>query len=195
MDKRIHLYIDNELDEQAKKAFEEELLENKQLYNDYTTMRNLLELVGEQYKQVSAPDGITDKVIKNITAKENFLSFKKVSALAASIIILVLIGTGVYMYYNRGNNLVKITFNVSLPQVKKVYLLGTFNKWGEEPEELKNIGNGLFTLTLKLKPGIYQYVYKLDNNKIIPDPNARLYTKDGFGQTNAILIVKGKPNS
>ncbi|MGB9735634.1 MAG: hypothetical protein ACP5JP_02660 [bacterium] len=195
MDKRIHLYIDNELDEQSKRAFEQDLLKDKQLYEEYTKMLNLLTLVKEHYPRVNAPSGITDNVIEKITTKEASITTRKLLVGVAAIVVLVLSVTGVFMFAHRADNLVTITFKVSLPDAKNVYLLGTFNKWGEKPEKLKRTDNGLFTITLKLKPGIYQYVYKVDDNKIIPDPGAMLYTEDGFGQKNAILIVKSPKNS
>jgi len=195
MDPRIHLYIDGQMNEQEKKAFEKELLENEQLHDDYKKMLNLLELAREQYQPAHAPSDITDKIIEAITSKQRTLLWREISVAVAAIILLVLTGTGIFLHERKKSNLINVTFRVSLPDAKKVYLMGNFNNWGEKKEELKKTGNGLFTLTIKLKPGVYQYVYQIDDNRIIPDPNAKLYTQDGFGQKNAILIVKGTKNS
>ena len=191
MDKRIHLFIDNELSPSDKQTFEKELSENKQLREDYEKMSGLLKLAGSRNGQARAPQNITDRIMGTIEQpQEHPYSLLRFLRIAAAIAIVIATGAGVFTYVHRENNLVNITFRVSVPNAKTVYVLGSFNQWGDVPEQLRNTGNGLFTLTLKLKPGIYQYVYKVDNNEILSDPHARLYTQDGFGQRNAILIVK-----
>ena len=191
MDKRIHLFIDNELSPSDKQAFEKELLENKQLREDYEKMSGLLKLAGTRSGHARAPQDITDRIMETIERTQvHPYSLLRFLQIAAAIAIVVATGAGVLTYVHRENNLVNITFRVSVPNAKTVYVLGSFNQWGDVPEQLRNTGNGLFTLTLKLKPGIYQYVYKVDNNEILSDPHARLYTQDGFGQRNAILVVK-----
>ena len=191
MDKRIHLFIDNGLSSSDKQAFEKELLENKQLREDYEKMSGLLKLAGTRSGHARAPQDITDRIMETIERPQvHPYSLLRFLRIAAAIAIVVATGAGVLTYVHRENNLVNITFRVSVPNAKTVYVLGSFNQWGDVPEQLRNTGNGLFTLTLKLKPGIYQYVYKVDNNEILSDPHARLYTQDGFGQRNAILVVK-----
>ncbi len=191
MDKRIHLFIDNELSPSDKQAFEKELLENKQLREDYEKMSGLLKLAGTPSGHARAPQDITDRIMGTIERPQGHpYSLLRFLRIAAAIAIVVATGAGVLTYVHRENNLVNITFRVSVPNAKTVYVLGSFNQWGDVPEQLRNTGNGLFTLTLKLKPGIYQYVYKVDNDEILSDPHARLYTQDGFGQRNAILVVK-----
>ncbi len=196
MDKRIHLYIDNDLSVPEKQAFERELSENRQLFHDYTKMSGLLKLAEKQYGQTQSPSDITDRILGTIAHRErSYDALRQVLRIAAVLAIVVLTGSGIFTYVHRTANLVKITFNVSLPDAQKVYLLGTFNKWGNVPEQLQKTGNGSFSLTLKLKPGIYQYVYKVNDNEILPDPHAQLYTNDGFGQRNAVLIVKNTRRS
>ena len=191
MDKRIHLFIDNELSPSDKQAFEKELSENKQLREDYEKMTGLLKLAGARNRHARAPQDITDRIMETIERPQGHpYSLLRFLRIAAAIAIVIATGAGVFTYVHRENNLVNITFRVRVPDAKTVYVMGSFNQWGDVPEQLRNTGNGLFTLTLKLKPGIYQYVYKVDDNEILSDPHARLYTQDGFGQRNAILIVK-----
>ncbi len=190
MDKRIHLFIDNELDPEQKQAFEKDLLENKQMREDYEKMTGMIELAGKQYPRTSAPEGINDRIMAALEQEEQrSVMLHRFFRIAAALLIVVLTGSGIYMAEHRTSGLVSIQLSVALPDARTVQVLGSFNKWGGEPDRLKKAGNGLFTLTLKLKPGIYQYVYKVDDSRIVPDPHARLYTEDGFGQRNAVLIV------
>ena len=191
MDKRIHLYIDNELSPSDKQAFEKEMSENEQVREDYEKMAGLLKLASARDGHTRAPQEITDRIMEAIERPQEHPRFLlRFLRIAAAIAIVIATGAGVLTYVHRENTLVTITFRVRVPNAKTVYVMGSFNQWGDVPEQLRNTGNGLFTLTLKLKPGIYQYVYKVNDNEILSDPHARLYTQDGFGQRNAILIVK-----
>lgn len=191
MDKRIHLYIDDELSPAAKQAFEKDLQENRQVREDYEKMAGLLKLAGARSGHARAPQDITDRIMETIEQpQEHTYSLFRFLRIAAAIAIVIATGAGALTYVHRENSLVNITFRVRVPNARTVYVLGSFNQWGDVPEKLRNNGNGVFTLTLKLKPGMYQYVYKVDDKEILSDPHARLYTQDGYGQRNAILIVK-----
>jgi len=56
-------------------------------------------------------------------------------------------------------------------------------------------GDGIWTGTLKLEPGRYEYMFVLDGEKWFPDPNALRYVKDGFGNKNAILEINNCNNT
>ena len=57
---------------------------------------------------------------------------------------------------------------------------GTFNNWDPFMYELREQSPGLYTLTLPLPPGSFQYVF-FHRGERIPDPDntRRLYTRDG----------------
>ncbi len=192
MDERIHLYIDGELNGAEKRTFEKNLKEDHQLYDDYAKMVQLLTIAKECFPNAEPPADLTDEIMSQISPhRVSIHSFiKPLLKIAAIIIIALITGTGIYTYTHRTSGLIPVTFRISLPQAKDVYLLGTFNKWGERTEQLKRTDSGLFVITLKLKPGIYQYVYRIDKGVILSDPNAKLYADDGFGQRNAVIIVK-----
>jgi len=95
----------------------------------------------------------------------------------------------------RGPNLTPdgVVFNFK-PEGKpaKIFLAGTFNKWNPaDPSYLmKNDDpNGMWTITVKLAPGTYQYKFVADG-KWIKDPSAPGSAPDGFGGQNGQFDVK-----
>jgi hypothetical protein len=71
-----------------------------------------------------------------------------------------------------------------------VAIAGDFNGWNPKTNLLEDPdGDGIWTGTLNLEPGKYEYMFVLDGEKWLPDPNALRYAKDGFGNKNAILEI------
>jgi 1,4-alpha-glucan branching enzyme len=48
---------------------------------------------------------------------------------------------------------------------------------------------GVWTATIPLKPGRYQYMFVIDGKRWIADPLATEDAGDGFGSHNAVLDV------
>ena len=67
-----------------------------------------------------------------------------------------------------------------------VGLAGDFTSWEIIP--LEEIG-GIYTLTIDLPPGVYQYKFIVDGNWI-PDENNPHQVPDNFGGVNSLLIVE-----
>jgi hypothetical protein len=83
-----------------------------------------------------------------------------------------------------------VVFTLKMPEAQSVAVIGTFNQWRAEGYELKWVEEkGLWTLRMSLPRGRHEYAFLIDGIQIIPDPNAMLYQKDGFGQRNAVLIL------
>jgi 1,4-alpha-glucan branching enzyme len=77
-----------------------------------------------------------------------------------------------------------------------VAIAGDFNGWNPQDNILEDPeGDGIWTGTLNLKPGRYEYMFVLDGEKWFPDPNALRYVKDGFGNRNAILEINNCSNT
>ena len=96
----------------------------------------------------------------------------------------------------RGPNLTPdgVVFNFK-PDGKpaKIFLAGNFNSWNPSDPKylLKDDGppNGLWSITVKLPPGTYQYKFVADG-KWIKDPSAPGSAPDGFGGQNGQFDVK-----
>jgi len=85
---------------------------------------------------------------------------------------------------------VQFSLRISDGKAHTVAIAGDFNGWNPQANILEDPdGDGIWTGTLKLEPGRYEYMFVLDGEKWFPDPNALRYVKDGFGNKNAILEI------
>ncbi|MDR0313866.1 MAG: glycogen-binding domain-containing protein, partial [Treponema sp.] len=61
-----------------------------------------------------------------------------------------------------------------------VTVAGSFNNWDPFMYELRETSTGMYTLTLNLPPGTYQYVFFYRGERILdPYNSARVYTREG----------------
>ena len=71
-----------------------------------------------------------------------------------------------------------------------VYLAGSFNSW--DPQGLRMTdkdGNGLYSVSVTLAPGIYEYKFVINGVWTLdPDPD-RDWTQNGLGTLNSVLRV------
>jgi len=81
-----------------------------------------------------------------------------------------------------------IAFQLESPGASQVYLAGSFNGWSTSANAMSDDGDGLFTLTLNLDPGVYEYKFVVDGNWIA-DESAAAFKDDGFGGKNSIVEV------
>ena len=75
---------------------------------------------------------------------------------------------------------------------RKIYLAGNFNNWNpEDPNYLMKDadGDGIWSITVKLAPGTYQYKYVIES-KWTQDPYGPDEAPDGFGGRNSKFEVK-----
>ena len=71
-----------------------------------------------------------------------------------------------------------------------VYLAGSFNNW--DPQATKMVdksGDGIYTVSVTLAPGIYEYKFVVNGVWTLdPDPD-RDWTQNGLGTLNSVLRV------
>jgi chromosome partitioning protein len=80
-----------------------------------------------------------------------------------------------------------VVFSLEAPGARRVQLVGDFNGWLLEANEMRPAGS-VFTQVLKLPPGRYQYLYVVDGDWR-PDPmNARL-APSPYGGHNSLLVL------
>ncbi|OQW63105.1 MAG: hypothetical protein BVN29_17815 [Nitrospira sp. ST-bin5] len=75
------------------------------------------------------------------------------------------------------------------PGAQSVSVAGDFNGWNPEQTKLERSEGGMWTATIPLKPGRYQYMFVIDGKQWIADPLADEASGDGFGSENAVLDV------
>lgn len=75
------------------------------------------------------------------------------------------------------------------PGARSVAVAGDFNGWNPGQTKLERSEGGMWTATIPLKPGRYQYMFVVDGKQWIADPLAGEASGDGFGSENAVLDV------
>ena len=83
-----------------------------------------------------------------------------------------------------------VTFTVHAEKGKAVYVAGEFNKWNPTAKKMAyKAKNGLYTATVKLAPGDYQYKFVIDGTWCADPENANAVPNDQ-GTFNSIITVK-----
>ena len=75
------------------------------------------------------------------------------------------------------------------PTAESVSIAGDFNGWSPTKTKLDRTDGGMWTVTLPLKPGRYEYMFVVDGKEWVADPLAAEEATDGFGAHNAVLDV------
>jgi hypothetical protein len=86
-----------------------------------------------------------------------------------------------------GQQMTKFIFNA--PSASRVHIVGDFNDWDSEASPLQRMGQGVWTITIPLAPGRYQYTFVVDGTVWVADPVAPRTLEDDFGQPNSIITV------
>jgi Carbohydrate-binding module 48 (Isoamylase N-terminal domain) len=76
------------------------------------------------------------------------------------------------------------------PTARSVSVVGDFNGWNPAQTKLERTDGGMWTVTIPLKPGRYEYMFVIDGKQWVADPLAGgEMADDGFGAQNAVLDV------
>jgi Glycogen recognition site of AMP-activated protein kinase len=85
---------------------------------------------------------------------------------------------------------VLVRFELEAPDAGRVTLAGSFNEWSDSSIVFSRAAGGaVWSVTVALPPGRYQYLFVVDGNRWIPDPAAHAQVADEFGQQNSLLVV------
>ena len=124
---------------------------------------------------------------------ESIFSLRLVGVAAVAVLVVFFAFTFVFNTpdtYPICSAEVQFSLKISDGKAHTVAIAGDFNGWNPQANILEDPeGDGIWTGTLKLEPGRYEYMFVLDGEKWFPDPNALRYVKDGFGNRNAILEI------
>lgn len=82
-----------------------------------------------------------------------------------------------------------VVLRLVAPAAAEVAVAGSFNGWA--PAQMVRQG-GAWTVAVPLGPGIYEYVYLVDGEAVVP-PEAALTRPDGWGGTNGVIEVAEDP--
>jgi hypothetical protein len=79
-------------------------------------------------------------------------------------------------------------FTLRAPGAREVCLAGDFNRWTVCRTPLRRVGEDLWSVSVELPPGRYQYQFVVDG-RWITDPRARSTVDDGLGSRSALLVI------
>ena len=207
--KLIHPYIDQILDAKTTQHVEEHLKSCSVCREEYSKLKQVVFSLNSISPQ-PAPADFTQNIMAKISQedvqiqsswmdrikKQVFipqLSLRLVGAAAAAALIVFFAFT--FIFNTPDTSLicsaeVQFSLKISDGKAHTVAITGDFNGWNPQANLLEDPeGDGIWTGTLKLEPGRYEYMFVLDGEKWFPDPNALRYVKDGFGNRNAILEI------
>jgi hypothetical protein len=89
-----------------------------------------------------------------------------------------------------GDRTILVRFEVFAPDARSVALAGSFNGWSDSTTVFsRGAEPGVWSVTVALPPGEYQYLFVVDGRRWIPDPAAHAQVADDFGQRNSLLVV------
>ena len=79
-------------------------------------------------------------------------------------------------------------FRLQAEPGKNIFVAGTFNGWNPTKTKLKDKGDGLYTVTLHLSPGLYEYKFVVDDIWQT-DPQNPEMVKNEFGSMNSVVTL------
>jgi hypothetical protein len=97
------------------------------------------------------------------------------------------------LYPNQAESHIPVVFNLNIPEAHAVAVVGTFNGWKPSGYEMQfNQEKKVWSLTVRLPEGRYEYAFLVDGQRVLPDPEASLYQDDGFGNENSVMFLRTK---
>jgi anti-sigma factor RsiW len=131
--------------------------------------------------------------------RESMFSFRLVGVAAAAVLVVFFAFTFIFNAPDTPSICsaeVQFSLKINDNKAHTVAIAGDFNGWNPQANTLEDPdGDGIWTATLDLEPGRYEYMFVLDGEEWFPDPNALRYVKDGFGNKNAILEINNCNNT
>ena len=213
--KLLNLYLDQVLDAEFTQTVEEHLKSCPACQDEYLRLKEMVASLNF-LPQVSTPQNLTQNIMAKISQEEiriqsswidrlkkqiSFprLSFRLVGAAAAAALVMFFAFTFIFNTPDTSpicSAEVQFSLRIGDNKTHTVAIAGDFNNWDPQANILEDPeGDGIWTGTLKLEPGRYEYMFVMDGEQWFPDPNALRYVKDGFGNKNAILEINNCTNT
>lgn len=208
--KLINEYLDQHLAESERKELENHIQSCPSCQKELEDMKHLFSDISLLSKKQVVPEGLTQAVmskiqnsgveiqpsfwerLKHILTMPRF-SLRWIGAAAVSFVALVVFINFIWLSSSISpNNLTEVQFSLKAGPgpLNSVAVVGDFNDWDPDKHLLQDDnGDGVWTASLKLEPGRYEYMFILDGQKWVPDPEAYRYVRDGFGNKNAVIEI------
>jgi hypothetical protein len=82
-----------------------------------------------------------------------------------------------------------IEFALRTPADSAVVLVGDFNDWNPAATPLHRASDGLWSVTVPLRPGRYRYTFIVDGTRWRRDPAAPPALEDDFGTPTSVITI------
>ena len=82
-----------------------------------------------------------------------------------------------------------VLFTVRADSGKAVYLAGCFNDWAPAALKMDEKKTGVYSVSVKLDPGVYQYKFVVDG-EWLADPECTDFVSNDKGTFNSLITVK-----
>lgn len=89
---------------------------------------------------------------------------------------------------NQGNRR-KVTFSIEAASAAEVILMGDFNHWNPKKHPMKTGDSGIWTKSVILDPGEYEYKFLVDGQWWEDPKNDRSRINE-FGTKNSVLSIE-----
>jgi hypothetical protein len=84
----------------------------------------------------------------------------------------------------------EIRFVLGTASASSVAVVGDFNGWDASATPMRRDPRSeLWTATVRLAPGWHSYVFVVDGERWVPDPQAPLAPADDFGMRRSVIVV------
>lgn len=83
----------------------------------------------------------------------------------------------------------RVTFQLKAQPGSEVFVAGDFNNWDPQARRMKDKdGSGVYTATMLLEPGEYQYKFVVDGHWTI-DPECEEWVPNSMGSLNSLIRI------
>lgn len=213
--KLLNPYIDKTIDANTAKQVEVHLKSCSACREEYSKLKQVVFSLNSLSPQ-PVPKNLTENIMAKISQKEiqiqtswmdrikrqisiPRLSFRLAGAVAVAALVVFFAFTFIFNIPDTSlicSAEVQFSLKINDNKAHTVAIAGDFNGWNPQANILEDSdGDGIWTGTLNLEPGRYEYMFVLDGEKWFSDPNALRYVKDGFGNRNAILEINNCNNT
>lgn len=84
---------------------------------------------------------------------------------------------------------VYVELSFKAKDASSVAVAGDFTNWKPDVALQDPDGDGVWTALVPVSPGVHQYMFVVDGDRWVTDPDASRYVDDGFGHRNAVLAI------
>ncbi len=82
-------------------------------------------------------------------------------------------------------------FTLYRKDITSLALVGEFNSWDDTATPMTEVSKGVWTVSVPLRPGVYQYQFIVDGTKRETDPAVPQVESD-FGSPNSVVTISPK---